>query len=406
MPKVIQSFLPKEVYITSMARTPIGKFMGCLSSMTAPQLGAIAIHSAIQRSLLNPDEVQQVIMGHVLTAGCGQLTSRQAALSAGIPPNIDAFNVDKVCSSGMKSVCLAAQLISLNQAEIVIAGGMESMSNSPYILNKARFGGYKFGNGELIDNVLYDGLTDNKHQKTMGWCAEKTANEYNISRLEQDNYTLQSYKRASDAFKTSQMDKEICPVSISTDNSSKLNPKFITINEDEQYDALKPEKLATLNPVFKQNGTITAANSSSLSDGAAAIVLMSKDMVNHLGLNPIARIISFADAAVESIDFSIAPFHAFQNAKKLAHIDKVDYHEINEAFASVVLSNMKLLNIDINIVNLNGGAISLGHPLGMSGCRIICSLINVLHSNTHFALGAASICNGGGGASSIILEAC
>ncbi|KAF8822722.1 acetyl-CoA acetyltransferase [Cardiosporidium cionae] len=401
----LRSFLPRDVFIVSMARTPVGSFLGALSSLTAPQLGAIALSNAIRRAHLENHEVEQVVMGHVLSGGCGQAPARQASLAADIPSTVDVFAVNKVCSSGMKAVVLAAQSIALRHCDIAVAGGMESMSQAPYLLRKAREGGYRYGHGDLLDSLLYDGLWDPHNNIHMGRCAEKTALEHSLSRVDQDMFAVESYKRSADAWKSGVMEKEIVPVTVSTGKkASSIEPSKISITEDEEYKRINLEKVATLKPAFQSDGTITAANASTLNDGAAAVVLMSGEKLKELDLQPLARILAFADAAVSPIDFPIAPFHAVKKVMKMASVDtKVDIYEINEAFSAVALANMKLLKVDPSRVNLHGGAVSLGHPLGMSGCRIIISLINVLHSHQR-QVGCAAICNGGGGSTAMLLE--
>eukprot|EP00386_Alphamonas_edax_P000638 GDKI01001987.1.p1 GENE.GDKI01001987.1~~GDKI01001987.1.p1 ORF type:complete len:413 (+),score=94.99 GDKI01001987.1:94-1332(+) len=397
-------FLPRDVCIVSVARTPIGAFQGSLQSQSAAKLGATAISNAVKRAKIDPSDVEGVVMGHVLSGGCGQAPARQAAIGAKIPTSVDVYAVNKVCASGLKSVALAAQTIALGHADIMVAGGMESMSQAPFMLSKARQGGYKYGHGQLEDAIITDGLWDPYNDIHMGKCAEKTARDYALSRVEQDNYAVSSYKRAADAWKSGAMGREVCGVRLPVDKrASPSDPDHIVVEEDEQYKKLKLDKVAGLKPAFEKDGTITAANASALNDGAAAVVLMSHDKAKSLGLQPLARVLSFADAAIEPIDFPIAPATAVKRALKSAGLSKVDVHEINEAFATVVLANMKLLNVDHSNVNLHGGAISLGHPLGASGTRILCTLLSVMQSHD-MTTGCASICNGGGGASAMIIE--
>eukprot|EP00922_Rhytidocystis_sp_ex-Travisia-forbesii_P033164 GHVS01049315.1.p1 GENE.GHVS01049315.1~~GHVS01049315.1.p1 ORF type:complete len:444 (-),score=101.96 GHVS01049315.1:389-1534(-) len=371
--------------------------------MPAHALGAIAISHAIKRSRLDASDVQEVVVGHVLPAAAGQAPHRQAAIAAGIPTCVDVYSVNKVCSSGLKAVCLAAQSIGLGVCDVAVAVGMESMSNVPFYLKKARSGGYRYGHGELLDGLILDGLWDPYNQIHMGKCAESTAQKYGISRVDQDSYAVESYRRATEAWATGAMQREVVPVHI---DNGKGGEKQL-VEKDEEYSKVKLDKISGLRPAFdKVSGTITAANSSKLSDGAAAVVLMSEDKARELGmLQTAAKIVSFADAAVEPIDFPVAPAQAVRNALQLANLPKssLDYHEINEAFAAVALANMKLLELDPSAVNVHGGAVALGHPLGMSGCRILMSLLNVLESRGG-RFGCASICNGGGGATAIIVD--
>eukprot|EP00922_Rhytidocystis_sp_ex-Travisia-forbesii_P010454 GHVS01015318.1.p1 GENE.GHVS01015318.1~~GHVS01015318.1.p1 ORF type:complete len:411 (+),score=81.10 GHVS01015318.1:60-1292(+) len=396
-----RSMLPRDVFITGAARTPIGSFLGSLSSLHAHTLGSIAISHALKRSRIEPADVQEVVVGQVLTAATGQAPHRQAAIAAGIPACVDVFAVNKVCSSGLKAVCLAAQSIGLGQCDIAVAVGMESMSNVPYYLSKARSGGYRYGHGSMLDGVLHDGLWDPYNQIHMGKCAENTASNLRIGRVDQDVYAVESYRRAAAAWNSGGMQREVVPVHI-----EKGGEKHV-VEKDEEYTKIKLDKVSGIKPAFdKLSGTITAANSSKLSDGAAAVVLMSEDKARQMDmLMSAAKIVSFADAAVEPIDFPIAPAQALRNALSAAKLPQsaLDYHEINEAFAAVALANIKLLELDPAAVNVHGGAVALGHPLGMSGCRILMSLLNVLESRGG-RLGAASICNGGGGATAMIVE--
>jgi acetyl-CoA C-acetyltransferase len=389
----------KEVYIVSMARTPIGSFGGSLAGITATQLGAIAVTGALQKINLNPSQVQEVFMGNVLSAGLGQAPATQVAVAAGLGYNVPCTIVNKVCASGMKAIMLGAQSIMLGHNEVVVAGGMESMSNIPYYLTKARYG-YKYGNGELLDGLTYDGLTDVYHRCAMGVCADNTAKEMNISRQQQDAYAIDSYKRSAAAWAAGKFKNEVVPVSI----TGKKGDVTLFV-EDEEYKNVNFDKIPQLKAVFTKEGTVTAANASTINDGGAALVLMSKEKMKELGLTPLARIMGFADAAQDPMWFTTAPSLAIPKAIRQAGIDQkqVEYYEINEAFSAVAIANNLKLELDPAKVNVNGGAVSLGHPLGVSGARITMSLISVLEQN-NASIGVAGICNGGGGASAIVIE--
>jgi acetyl-CoA C-acetyltransferase len=389
----------KEVYIVSAVRTPIGSFGGSLSSLTAVTLGAIAVKGAIDKISLDPKLVQEVLMGNVLSAGLGQAPATQVAKAAGLGFEIPCTLVNKVCASGMKAVMFGAQSIMLGQNDVVVAGGMESMSNVPFYLTKARYG-YKFGNGELLDGLQYDGLTDIYNHCAMGVCADNTAKEMSISREAQDNYAIHSYKRSAASWSGGKFKDEIVSVPV-TDRKGAVTQ----FAEDEEYKNVNFEKIPSLKPAFTKDGTVTAANASTLNDGASALILMSKEKANELGLKPIARILGFADAAQDPMWFTTSPSLAIPKALKNAGVDKKDvgYYEINEAFSAVALANNIKLGLDDAKVNVNGGAVALGHPLGASGARIITSLINVLKQNNS-SIGVAGICNGGGGASAIVVE--
>ncbi|WP_298537336.1 acetyl-CoA C-acyltransferase [uncultured Algibacter sp.] len=390
--------MSREVVIVSAARTPIGSFMGGLSTIPAPKLGAIAIKAALEKINLKPEMVQEVIMGNVVQAGIGQAPARQAAIYAGIPNAVPCTTVNKVCASGMKAVMQAAQSIALGDADIVVAGGMENMSLIPHYLNARS--GTKFGPTTLIDGMQKDGLVDAYDQNAMGVCADACAAEYEFSREDQDAYAIQSYKRSKNAWESGKFNNEVTPVLVP---QRKGEP--ITISKDEEYTNVRIEKIPKLRPAFTKEGTVTAANASTINDGAGAIILMSKSKADELGLSPISTIKSYADAAHEPEWFTTAPAKALPKALKKAGItiNNVDYFEFNEAFAVVGLANMKILGLDDKNVNVNGGAVSLGHPLGCSGVRIIITLLNVLQQKDA-KIGAAAICNGGGGASAIIIE--
>ncbi len=389
----------KEVYIISAVRTPIGSFGGALSSLTAIQLGSAAIKGALQKANVDAKEVDEVFMGNVVSAGLGQAPARQAALGAGIGTNVPCTTINKVCSSGMKSVMFGAQAIMLGHADTIVAGGMESMSNIPYYIPKARYG-YKYGNGELVDGLLNDGLWEVYNKFPMGNCADNTAKEMNISREEQDEYAIGSYKKVAAATDAGWFKDEIVPVEVPQRKGEPL-----VISEDEEYKNVKFDKIPSLRPVFSKEGTVTAANASTINDGASALILMSKEKAEALGLKPIAKIRGFADAAQDPIWFTTAPSLAIPKAMERAGVSKeeVDYYEINEAFAAVALANNKELGLDKEKVNVFGGAVALGHPLGTSGARIIATLHSVL-ANKKGKIGVAGICNGGGGASAIVIE--
>ena len=388
----------KEVVIVSVARTPIGSFMGSLSKISAPKLGAIAIKGALDKINLNPELIDEVFMWNVVSAGVGQAPARQAAIFAGIPDTVPCTTINKVCASGMKSVMLAAQSISLGDTEIVVAGGMENMSLIPHYLHGRQ--GTKFGPTTLEDGMQKDGLVDVYEKVAMGVCADACATKYGFSREDQDAYAIQSYQRSSEAWKLGKFSDEIIPVEIP---QRKGAPVLMT--EDEEYKNVKLEKIPSLRAAFSKEGTVTAANASTINDGGAALILMSAEKALELKLTPIAKIKSFADAAHEPEWFTTAPSKAIPKALSKANItiDDVDYFELNEAFSVVGLANMKILNLKNERVNVNGGAVSLGHPLGVSGARIIIALTSILKQN-NAKICAAGICNGGGGASAMILE--
>jgi acetyl-CoA C-acetyltransferase len=389
----------KEVVIVSAVRTPMGSFGGVLSSVAAPQLGAAAIKGALNKINLDPALVQEVIMGNVLQANNGQAPARQAALAAGLTHDVPCTTVNKVCASGMKAVMMAAQSIKAGDNDIVVAGGMENMSAVPYYMDKAR-NGYRLGDGAIIDGLVKDGLTDVYNKVHMGVCAEKCADEMNFSREEQDQFALTSYERSAAAWSSGKFSEEIVPVEV-----PQRRGDAIIVSEDEEYTKINKDKFLKLRTVFKKDGTVTAGNASTLNDGASALILMSAEKATELGLTPLAKISSYADAAHEPEWFTTAPAKAASIAVTKAGIDikDIDYWELNEAFSVVGLANVQKLGLDATKVNVNGGAVSLGHPLGNSGSRIIVTLINVLKQNGG-KYGAAGICNGGGGASAIVIE--
>ncbi len=388
----------KKVVIVSAVRTPIGSFMGGLSTVTAPKLGALAIKGALDKIQLDANLVDEVFMGNVLQAGTGQAPARQAAVYAGLANSVACTTVNKVCASGMKSVMLGTQAILCGDAEIVVTGGMENMSLTPHYLHLRN--GYKFGSTTMVDGMQKDGLTDAYDNNAMGVYADLCASEYNFSREDQDAFAIQSYERSAKAWETGKFDNEIVPVAVP---QRKGNP--IIVSKDEDFTNVTLDKIPSLNAVFTKDGTATAANSSTINDGAAALILMSEEKALSLGLKPLAYIRSYADAAQEPKWFTTTPAIAVNKALKKAglSIEDVDYFEFNEAFAVVGLANSKILGLNEVKVNVNGGAVSLGHPLGCSGARIIVTLLNVLEQNSG-KFGAAAICNGGGGASAIIIE--
>jgi acetyl-CoA C-acetyltransferase len=390
--------MSKEVYIVSAVRTPLGSFGGTLAGIPATKLGAIAIKGALDKIKLDPKLVNEVFMGSVLQANLGQAPARQAAKFAGLPDNVNCTTVNKVCASGMKSISLAAQAILLGDADIVVAGGMESMSQVPFYLENNRWGA-KYGNGQVIDGIAKDGLIDVYGNVPMGNCAELCAKELNFTREQQDEFAIESYKRSAAAWAAGKFSEEIVPVEVVTKKGTVL------FTEDEEYKSVNFEKIPGLKPVFQKDGTVTAANASTMNDGAAALVLMSKEKADALGLKPLAKIKGYADAEQAPEWFTTTPSIAVPKAVEKAGLkmSDVSYYELNEAFAVVGLANMKLMNLDPSKVNVNGGAVSLGHPLGCSGARVIVTLINVLKQN-NAKYGAAGICNGGGGASAIVIE--
>ncbi len=389
----------REVVIVSAVRTPIGGFLGSLSFIPATKLGSLAIKNALQKINLDLEEVQEVLMGNVLQANEGQAPARQAAIGAGLSNEIPCTTINKVCSSGMKAIMQAVQAIKCGDNDVIVAGGMENMSCVPYYLGGGR-SGQKLGNIKLADGLLRDGLIDAYNNIHMGNCAELCAKEMNISREEQDNFTVESYRRSVKSWNEGKFDEEVIPI-----KAPQKKGESIIVKEDEDIRKVKFEKIFTLPSVFEREGTITAANASNISDGAAALVLMSKAKTDALGLKPLARILSYADAAHRPEWFTTAPAKAIPLALAKAGLstEEIDYFELNEAFAVVGLANMKLLGIDHSKTNVNGGAVSLGHPLGCSGTRIVVTLINVLKQNNG-KYGTVGICNGGGGASAMVIE--
>jgi acetyl-CoA C-acetyltransferase len=389
----------KEVYIVSAMRTPMGSFGGSLSSLSATQLGAVAIKSAIEKAGISPNEVNEVYMGNVLQANVGQAPATQAATWAGIPDSVPSTTINKVCASGMKAIMLGAQSIMLGENEVVVAGGMESMSRVPFYSENMRWGN-KYGNVTMVDGLAKDGLTDVYHNYPMGNAAELCAKECNISREDQDAYAIESYKRSAAAWAAGKYTDEIAPVEIKGRKGD-----TVLFSEDEEFKNVSFDKIPGLRPVFAKDGTVTAANASTMNDGAAAVVLMSKEKADALGIKPLAKIRSFADAQQAPEWFTTAPSKALPLAVDKAGLkmSDIEYFEINEAFSVVALANNKEMKLDASKVNVNGGAVSIGHPLGCSGARIIVTLLNVLKQN-NAKIGAAGICNGGGGASALVVE--
>jgi acetyl-CoA C-acetyltransferase len=388
----------KEVVIVSAVRTPIGSFLGSLSEVPATKLGAAAIKAALHNISLDPSMVDEVFMGNVVQAGVGQAPAKQAALFAGIPDTVPCTTVNKVCASGMKSIAFAAQAIKCGDADIVVAGGMENMSMIPHYMQGRK--GQKFGNIQIEDGLLKDGLVNVYDGKHMGTCGDACAEKYAFSREDQDAFAIASYERSAAAWSTGKFDNEVIPVEI-----PQRRGESIMLKEDEEYKNVKLEKVAQLRPAFSKEGTVTAANASTLNDGAAALVIMSREKADELGIKPLAVINGYADASQEPEWFTTAPAKALPKALAHANInaEDVDFYELNEAFSVVGLANIKLLDLDPSKVNVHGGAVSLGHPLGCSGARIIVTLINVLKQN-HGKIGAAGICNGGGGASAMVIS--
>ncbi|WP_299710929.1 acetyl-CoA C-acyltransferase [uncultured Tenacibaculum sp.] len=388
----------KEVVIASVARTPIGSFLGTLSTTPAPKLGSVAIKGALDKINLKPEMVDEVFMGNVVSAGLGQAPARQAAILAGIPDTVPCTTVNKVCSSGMKSIMLGAQAIALGDADIVVTGGMENMSMIPHYQHARS--STKFGPVKMEDGMQRDGLVDAYEQVAMGVCADECAVEYKFSREDQDNFAIESYNRSAKAWSEGKFADEVVPVEI-----PQRRGEPVIFSEDEEYKNVKMEKIPALRPAFTKEGTVTAANASTINDGGAALVLMSAEKAQELGITPLAKIKGYADAAHEPKWFTTAPAKALPKAlaKAGVNIDDVDYFELNEAFSVVGLANTKILGLSADKVNVNGGAVSLGHPLGVSGARIVIALTSILKQNDA-KIGAAGICNGGGGASAMVIE--
>lgn len=391
--------MSQEVWIVGAARTPIGSFNGALAALSAPRLGAVAIKKAMEMSGIAPDQIDELYMGNVISANIGQAPATQAGTYAGVDPHTPFTTINKVCASGMKAIMLGAQSIQLGQAEVVVAGGMESMSQVPYYLEQYRNGG-RLGHGQVVDGILRDGLTDVYHQYHMGNAAELCASEHNITREEQDAYAIQSYKRSAGAWAGGKFQAEIAAVEVPVRGKDPL-----LVDTDEDYNKVNFDKISGLRPVFDKNGTITAANASNLNDGASAVVLMSRTRAEQLGARPLARILGYADAQQAPEWFTTAPAKAIPLALHRAgkSAADVDFYEINEAFAVVCIANNRLLSLDPNRVNIYGGGVSLGHPIGSSGCRIVVTLAHLLRQEGG-RIGVAGICNGGGGASAMVIE--
>jgi acetyl-CoA C-acetyltransferase len=393
------TYFMKEVYIVSAVRTPIGSFGGGLTDVSATQLGAVAIKAAVERAGIKPEDVNEVLMGCVLQANLGQAPARQASKYAGLPDNVQCTTINKVCASGMKSVIFGAQGIMLGDNDVVVAGGMENMSATPYYVEKGRYG-HRYGHGQMLDAIVKDGLTDVYHNNLMGNSAELCAAKYGITREQQDEYAIESYKRSAAAWAAGKFKDEVVPVTVKTRKGD------VVISEDEEFKNVSFDKIPTLKPAFqKENGTVTAGNASTINDGASALVLMSKEKAEELGLKPLAKIVSYADAEQAPEWFTTTPAIAIPRAVEKAGLQMSDisFIELNEAFAVVAIANMQLMKLDASKVNIHGGAVSLGHPLGNSGSRIIVTLLNVLKQNKA-KYGVAGVCNGGGGASAIVIE--
>ena len=388
----------KKVVITSAKRTPIGSFSGSLSSLSAAQLGSLAIKGVLEDSKISPDLIDEVIFGNVLTGGQGQAPARQAALFAGLPNKTECMTINKMCGSGLKAVMLATQAIQNDDAEIIIAGGQESMSNAPYVLEKAR-SGYRLGNGEIVDSMVKDGLWDVYNNIHMGNCAEACAKDFQFKREELDEFAINSYKKALEAQKNNKFKDEIIDVKV------KAGREEVTVNVDEEPGKVKFDKIPSLRPVFDKNGVVTAANASSINDGAAALLVMSEEKAKELGLKPLVEIVAQSSAAKAPIEFTTAPADSINKVLKKAKLklSDIDLFEINEAFAVVSLANNKILGLNTDIVNVNGGAVALGHPIGASGARILVTLIHEMKKRNS-TFGLASLCIGGGEASALIVK--
>lgn len=389
-----------DTFVVGLARTPVGKMGGALSSLTAPQLGAHVIKAALERSGVDGKHIEEAYIGNVVSAGIGQAPTRQAVIYAGLHLDVPSTTVNKVCASGMKALMLASMSISSGYRNAVVAGGMESMSNIPYYLPGARTG-YRLGNNKVVDGLVNDGLWDIYNNQHMGMCGESCATDFSITREQQDDYAIQSYERASAAVAAGKFKDEIAPITI----PGKRGAAGTVVDTDEEFTNIKMDKIRTLNSAFKKEGTITPANASTLNDGATAFIVVSGKMVKEQNLKPLFKIRGYGDAARDPVEFTIAPSYAVPRALKMAGLEMkdIEYHEINEAFSVVALANAKLMDLDLAKVNVNGGAVALGHALGSSGARIIATLYNVLKQN-NATIGCASICNGGGGASAIVIE--
>lgn len=397
--KVLRRAYGGNVVIVDAVRTPVGSFQGSLAGVSATELGSQTIRALVERTGIKKDDIGEVYMGNVIATGLGQAPCRQAVLNAGLPNTIPCTTINKVCASGMKAVMLASLTLQQDPSKVMIAGGMESMSNVPFIVPKVR-AGLKFGDGQLIDGLLYDGLTDSYDKHPMGVCGDHCAKEHNISREEQDEYAIRSYRLANEAAEKGEFKDEIVPVSIKARKGESV------VDQDEEYTRMSLEKIPRLRPAFSKEGTVTAANASTLNDGASCMLLMHEDEANKRGLKPLARILGFSDAATKPIDFPIAPALAIPSALKnanIASVDDVDFWEINEAFSVVALANQKLIGMDMDKLNVLGGGVSMGHPIGSSGSRIIVTLAHLLRRRGA-KIGCAAICNGGGGASAIVIE--
>ncbi|CAK9107795.1 unnamed protein product [Durusdinium trenchii] len=397
--------IPREVVVASAARTPIGAFCGALSLMPVHRLGAAALGAAVRRAGLEPHEVEMVLMGHAMTAGCGSHTARQAAHAAELPATVDCTGVNKGCASGLKAITLAAQAIAMGQVDVALCGGMESMSQVPYFLRHARRGGYHYGHGTLEDSALSDGLWDATSNCHLSSCVEHTVEELGLNRAAQDRYALESYAKAAKAWQQGAFDLEVAPVRVKNPAAERdaMEKRSIIMSVDEEYSRMKLDRMAQAPPIFQEDGTITAANASSLNDGAAALVLISEPRARDLGITGLARICAFADAAVEPRHVAKAPAAAIGRALSAARMNTVNFYEIHETFSAVALANMQLLDLDPSRVNVNGGAVALGHPIGASGARIVATLLSVL-TQQDATTGCAAIGNVGGGATALVLD--
>lgn len=396
----LSSWKDNDVVVASFARTPIGKFGGSLASITAPKLGSHVITAAIERAGISKNAIEEAFLGNVVSAGIGQAPTRQAVIYAGLPLDVPSTTVNKVCASGMKALMLASMSISSGYRNVMIAGGMESMSNIPYYLPNAR-SGYRMGNQTVIDGMIHDGLWDVYNNQHMGMCGEACSTKYNITRADQDDFAIKSYERAAAAWEKGLFKEEVAPITLTT----KKGAEPTVVSKDEEYTNINLQKVKTLKPAFKADGTVTAANASTLNDGASAFVVMSGKFARENNIKPLFRVLGYGDAAKDPVEFTTAPSEAIPRALKHAKLQlkDVEYHEINEAFAVVALVNAKLLDLDLNRINVHGGACALGHPIGSSGARIVGTLYHVLKANNS-TIGCASICNGGGGASAVIIE--